>query len=145
MQKIRSRTSALGAIVRDRKIELIFHANFTRASTRKFPLRFAQFADKFFVRLLSSRNKFITFLCQRNFVFTRTVSLRNGRSGAFAMTWMCVHRTFTLEQNLHPNRTDLHPDKLIARRVVPSNCRLQREKIALSTDVDKTVRNSSGC
>jgi len=47
-----------------------------------------------------------------------------------------------LDQLLNPNRTDRNPDKLIVRRVVPSNCWLWRRKYRLSTGVDKTVRNS---
>jgi len=60
------------------------------------------------------------------------------------MTLKRVYIARILGQIFKPNRTDRNPDKLIVRCRAPSNCRLQRGKLCLSTDVDKLVRNSRG-
>jgi hypothetical protein len=58
------------------------------------------------------------------------------------MARMRVQIAPALSRNFQVSRIDRNPDELIVRRSAPSNCRLQREKIRLSTDVDKLVRNS---
>jgi len=62
--------------------------------------------------------------------------------GALDMPLKRVYIACILGQTFKLNKTDRNPDKLIVRRGARSNCRLQKGKSGLSTDVDKLVRNS---